>query len=205
MYYLVSQEEICCSNSCWHIKYRAQGDADSTSHQNSRLHHHEPNRLSLLSSTYRRQIRQLESGLCLLMWQISEGWGGDVSNSSASIHHRPRTQPPVWDFNVTFHFQLLCKGKFWSFRPQSVLCLWLEVSKNMFWEDRKSTCLPFVPHSGISHTVRRRATFCSDIREAVSLHLLGFHCWRRDCWRGYRSQIGSFILKLVCAVFDLPP
>lgn len=38
-------------------------------------HLHEPNRLSLLSSTYKRQIRQLESGLHLLMWQISEGWG----------------------------------------------------------------------------------------------------------------------------------
>lgn len=95
-------------------------------------HRHEPNRLSLLSSTYKRQIRQLESGLRLLMWQISDGWGGDASNCSTSIHHRPRIQPAVWDFNVTFHFEALCKGKFLIFLSSKHVLLWLELSKICF-------------------------------------------------------------------------
>lgn len=151
-------------------------------------HGHEPNRLCLLSSTYKRQIRPFESGLRLLTWQIRGGFGGGyISNCVASIHQRPRTQPAVWGFNATFHFEVLCQGKFWYFRTQSVFCLWLEVSKTCFERTEKSACLLFGPRSTISHTVRRRATLCSDIREAASLCLPGFICLIWDCWREYGS------------------
>lgn len=47
---------------------------------------HEPNRLCLLSSTYKCQIMPLESGLRLLMWQIRGGffWGGCATFPIAS-------------------------------------------------------------------------------------------------------------------------
>lgn len=151
-------------------------------------HRHEPNRLSLLSSTYKRQIRQLESGLRLLMWQISNGWGGETLPIAAHPYITgPELSLLCGIFNVTFHFEALGKGRFLIFLSSKHVLFVIRGVKNMFWEGRKSTCLLFGPHSSISHAVRRRTTLCSYLREAVSLHLLGFDCWIQDCWRGYGS------------------
>lgn len=52
------------------------------------FHGHEPNRLCLLSSTYKCQIRPLESGFRLLTWQIRGGFrgGGGLHFQLRRIH-----------------------------------------------------------------------------------------------------------------------
>lgn len=78
IYYLFLQQGVCCSNSCWHIKYTVELKETLVPHhiKTAGCHGHEPNRLCLLSSTYKCQIRPLESGLRLLTWQIRGGFGG---------------------------------------------------------------------------------------------------------------------------------
>lgn len=119
-------------------------------------HRHEPNRLSLLSSTYKRQIRQLESGLCLLMWQISEGWGETLPIAAQAQNSAYRV-----GFQHHFHFEALCKGKFLIFLSSKSVLFVIRGVKNMFWEGRKK----YMP--GFSAYTVLFPTQCGAVRRSV--------------------------------------
>lgn len=95
-------------------------------------HRHEPNRLSLPSSTYKRQIRQLESGLRLLMWQISNGWGETLPIAAHPYITGPELSLLCGILTSLFTLRPWVKADFWYFWAQSMFCLWLEVSKICF-------------------------------------------------------------------------
>lgn len=107
-------------------------------------HRHEPNRLSLLSSTYKRQIRQLESGLRLLMWQISDGWGETLP--AHPYITGPELSMPCGILTSLFTLRLCVKANFWYFWAQNAFYLWLEVSK-MCFERAKKVCACFSAHT----------------------------------------------------------
>lgn len=114
-------------------------------------HRHEPNRLSLLSSTYKRQIRQLESGLRLLMWQISDGWGETLSIAAHPYIRGPQLRLPCGILTSLFTLRLCVKAKFLIFLSSRRVSFVIRGVKNMFWEGRKSTCLLFGPHACFPH------------------------------------------------------
>lgn len=100
-------------------------------------HRHKPNRLSLLSYTYKRQIRQLESGLRLLMWQISDGWGETLPIAAHPYITGPELSLLCGIWTSLFTLRFCVKAHFWYFSTQSVFCLWLEVSKICFERTEK--------------------------------------------------------------------
>lgn len=107
-------------------------------------HRHEPNRLSLLSSTYKHQIRQLESGLRLLMWQISDGWGETLP--AHPYITGPELSMPCGILTSLFTLRLCVKANFRNFWAQNAFYLWLEVSK-MCFERAKKVCACFSAHT----------------------------------------------------------